>query len=169
MSEKETIRQPLPPADNAPAPVLSNDTKPSGAEAFFLNDFIIDRLFQGIERGDYIFLYYIQMCLDKTPDSDQVYLSDLADAMHLNVTELSRAIERLQDKGYVLWKTDAALGKTYVVFTSKTIELMADEKKRIIKCYEAIVQEIGMGELAGVVITLKKIRDIINRTNAEME
>ncbi|MCD7863253.1 MAG: MarR family winged helix-turn-helix transcriptional regulator [Lachnospiraceae bacterium] len=169
MSEKETDRQTLPPADNSPEPVRTDDAKSSGAEAFFLNDFNMDRLFQGIERGDYLFLYYIQMCLDKTPDSDQVYLSDLADAMHLNVTELSKAVERLQDKGYILWKTDAALGKTYVVFTSKTIELMADEKKRITKCYEAIVQEIGMGELAGVVITLKKIRDIINRTNAEME
>ncbi|MCD7750731.1 MAG: MarR family winged helix-turn-helix transcriptional regulator [Lachnospiraceae bacterium] len=169
MSDKDMNQQTLPPADNSPQPVRTDDTKSTGAEAFFLNEFNIDRLFQGIERGDYIFLYYIQMCLDRTPDSDLVYLSDLADAIHLNVTELSKAIERLQDKGYVLWKTDAALGKTYVVFTSKTIELMADEKKRITKCYEAIVQEIGMGELAGVVITLKKIRDIINRTNAEME
>ncbi|MCD7738191.1 MAG: hypothetical protein LUH58_04015 [Lachnospiraceae bacterium] len=98
-----------------------------------------------------------------------MYLSELASAMNLKVTEISRAMERLQDKGYVIWKTDASLGKTYVTFTTKTIELMADEKKRIIKCYEAVVQEIGMGELAGTVMTLKKIRDIVNQTNAEME
>ncbi len=145
------------------------ETDAPAAEAFFLNDFNVDRLFRGIERGDYIFLYYIQMCKEAHPEQENVYLAELAEAMNLKVTEISRAMERLQDKGYVIWKTDASLGKTYVTFTSKTIELMADEKRRIIKCYEAVVQEIGMGELAGTVMTLEKIRDIVNQTNAEMD
>ncbi|MCD8131074.1 MAG: MarR family transcriptional regulator [Lachnospiraceae bacterium] len=139
------------------------------AESFFLNSFNVDRLFRGIERSDYIFLYYIQMCIEAHPQQEKVYLAELAEAMNLDISEISRATERLQDKGYVIWKTDTSLGKTYVVFSSKAVELMADEKRRIIKCYEAVVQEIGMGELAGVVTTLKKIRDIINQTNAEME
>ncbi|MCD7806433.1 MAG: MarR family transcriptional regulator [Lachnospiraceae bacterium] len=139
------------------------------AESLFLSDFNVDRLFRGIGRADYIFLYYIQLCMENHPEQEQVYLAELADAMSLNVTEISKAMEHLQDKGYVIWKTDATLGKTYVIFTSKTVELMAYEKKRITKCYEAVVQEIGMGELAGTVMTMKKIRDIVNQTTAEME
>ncbi|MCD8327198.1 MAG: MarR family winged helix-turn-helix transcriptional regulator [Lachnospiraceae bacterium] len=167
---------------NASISVADNDTIPGtaklnpqweadapAAESFFLNNFNVDRLFRGIERGDYIFLYYIQMYKEGHPEQEPVYLSELAEAMNLNVTEISKAMEHLQDKGYIIWKTDASLGKTYVLFTTKTVELMADGKERIIKCYEAVVQEIGMGELAETVMTMKKIRDIINQTNTEME
>ena len=34
--------------------------------------------------------------------------------MGLKVTELSKAVEKLQDKGFVAWKTDREAGRTYV-------------------------------------------------------
>ncbi len=157
-----------PSADSA-EPIHTDAPKSTGAEAFFLEYFNVDRVFRGIDRADYIFLYYIQLCKDQNPDRELVYLSDLSAAMKLDVTEISKAIERLQDRGYVIWKTDASQGKTYVLFTSKTVEMMADEKKRIMNCYQAIVQEIGMGELGATVMTLRKIMDIIKRTNAGNE
>ncbi len=147
----------------------ADSTRQPAAESFFLDNFNLDRLFRGIERGDYIFLYYIRQCQNETPDEEKVYLSRLAEAMNLSVTAISGAVERLQDRGYVLWGTDAALGKTYVVLTSKSVELMNEEKERMKRSYEAIVQEIGMGELAGTVSTLRKIMDIIRRTNAPVD
>lgn len=63
--------------------------------------------------------------------------------MHFELPDISKAIEKLQDKGYVSWKTDNSAGKTYVELTSKAVELMFDERLRMKKCYEQIREEIG--------------------------
>ncbi|MFR2124644.1 MAG: hypothetical protein ACLS34_06965 [Faecalibacterium sp.] len=48
--------------------------------------------------------------------------------MGLKITELSKAVEKLQDKGLVAWKTDREAGRTYVELSSKAVELMAEER-----------------------------------------
>ncbi|EOS38371.1 hypothetical protein C808_02572 [Lachnospiraceae bacterium M18-1] len=134
-------------------------------EIFFLNNFNIDRVFGTIERADYVFLYYIKICADESVQQDRVYLSELAGAMHLALPEISKAMENLQEKGYVSWKTDNSAGKTYVELTSKAVELMSDERLRMKKCYEQIREEIGEEELSGMVQTMKKITGILKRVN----
>jgi len=134
-------------------------------EMFFLNNFDIDRVFGTIERADYLFLYYIKNCADESVQEGKVYLSGLAEAMHLSLPEISKAMENLQDKGYVSWKTDYSAGKTYVELTSKAVELMSDERLRMKKCYEQIREEIGEEELSGMIQTMKKITGILKRVN----
>lgn len=134
-------------------------------EVFFLDNFDIDRVFGTIERADYLFLYYIKICADETAQGKNVYLSELAEAMHLGIPEISKAMGNLQEKGYVSWKTDSSVGKTYVELTSKAVELMCDERLRMKKCYEQIREEIGEEELAGMMQTMKKITGILKRIN----
>ena len=74
-------------------------------EWFFLHNFDADRVFNTIQRADYLILYYIKMEADQHPEQT-IYLADLAAAMGLKITELSKAVEKLQDKGLVAWKTD---------------------------------------------------------------
>ena len=130
-------------------------------EQFFLNNFDIDRVFNSIERADYLFLYYIKSIVDAHEGNERVYLSDLADAMNLSIPELSREIEKLQDKGYVMWKTDSEAGKTYVKLTSKAVELMRDEIRWMKNCYTRIREEIGEDELEKASETVKKINAIL--------
>ena len=96
------------------------------AEWFFLHNFDVDKVFSTIQRADYLILYYIRMRSEQNP-CGKVYLADLAAAMSLKVTELSKAVEKLQDKGLVAWKTDRDAGRTYVELSSKAVELMAEE------------------------------------------
>ena len=81
--------------------------------------------------------------------------------MRLQIPELSKAVEKLQDKGYVLWMTDNEAGKTYVQLTSKAIELMADEKRRMRESYRRIREEISEEELSQMVRTMKKVTAIL--------
>lgn len=134
-------------------------------EVFFLNNFDIDRVFGTIERADYLFLYYIKTCADETAQGKNVYLSELAEAMHLGIPEISKAMGNLQEKGYVSWKTDSSVGKTYVELTSKAVELMCDERLRMKKCYKQIREEIREEELTGMMQTMKKITGILKRIN----
>ena len=92
-------------------------------EWFFLHELNVDKVFSTIQRADYLILYYIKVEQEAHP-GEKLYLADLAAAMGLRVTELSKGIEKLQDSGFVTWKTDREAGRTYVELSSKAVELM---------------------------------------------
>lgn len=138
-------------------------------ETFFLNNFNMDKIFNSIERTDYFFLYYIKCCTDETAGAGKVYLTSLAEAMRISIPVLSKAMENLQDKGYVVWKTDRDEGRTYVELTSKAIELMGDERKRMEKCYKMIREEISGEELEQVLRTMKRINGILASVSGNPE
>ena len=129
-------------------------------EAFFLENINLDRVFNTIEKTDYLFLYYIRSCAGRD-ERGRAYLSELSDVMKIEIPELSRTMENLQSKGYVLWQTDHEEGRTYVELTSKAVELMREEKKRMTGCYEQILDEIGPEEMERTVQTMRKITSIL--------
>ena len=129
-------------------------------EWFFLHNFDVDKVFSTIQRADYLVLYYIRQQAAQHPGS-KVYLADLAAAMGLKVTELSKAVEKLQDKGFVAWKTDKEVGRTYVELTSKAVELMAEERDFMKRCYARLRTELGDEELRRTVDTMQKVTAIL--------
>lgn len=129
-------------------------------EWFFLHNFDVDRVFSTIRRTDYLVLFYIKMRQESHPD-EKLYLADLAAEMGVKVTELSKDIEKLQDQGYVRWLTDREAGRTYVELTSKAVELMAEERDLMKRCYARLRTELGDEELRRTVDTLQHMRDIL--------
>ena len=122
-------------------------------EWFFLHNFDVDRVFSTIRRTDYLVLFYIKMRQESHPD-EKLYLADLA-------AERSKGIEKLQDQGYVRWLTDREAGRTYVELTSKAVELMAEERDLMKRCYARLRTELGDEELRRTVDTLQHMRDIL--------
>ena len=129
-------------------------------EWFFLHNFDIDKVFSTIQRADYLVLYYIKMQQEQHPD-EKLYLADLAAAMGIKVTELSKGIEKLQDKGLVVWKTDREAGRTYVELSSKAVELMAEERDFMKRCYARLRAELGDDELRRTVDTMQHLTAIL--------
>ena len=141
--------------------MMSVELKHHPEEWFFLHNFDIDKVFSTIQRADYLILYYIKMQAEQhvfpfnlqdsrrgcRQGSCKVYLADLAAVMGLKVTELSKAVEKLQDKGFVAWKTDREAGRTYVELSSKAVELMAEERAFMQRCYARLRAELGDEEL----------------------
>lgn len=136
-------------------------------EIFFLDNFNVDRIFNAIERTDYLFLYHIKRCEGQGSQGKRVYLSVLADTMNMAIPQISKAIEGLQNKGYVSWKTDNEAGKTYVKLTSKAVELMRDERERMENSYKRILEEIGEEELDRTIRTMQIIAGILKETAAD--
>ena len=122
---------------------MSVELKHHPEEWFFLHNFDIDKVFSTIQRADYLILYYIKMQAEQHPDR-KVYLADLAAVMGLKVTELSKAVEKLQDKGFVAWKTDREAGRTYVQ-----------------RCYARLRAELGDEELHRAVSTMQSVTAIL--------
>lgn len=140
--------------------MMSVELKHHPKEWFFLHNFDIDKVFSTIQRADYLILYYIKMQAEQHPDS-KVYLADLAAVMGLKVTELSKAVEKLQDKGFVAWKTDREAGRTYVELSSKAVELMAEERAFMQRCYARLRAELGDEELHRAVSTMQSVTAIL--------
>ena len=140
--------------------MMSVELKHHPEEWFFLQNFDIDKVFSTIQRADYLILYYIKMQAEQHPDS-KVYLADLAAVMGLKVTELSKAVEKLQDKGFVAWKTDREAGRTYVELSSKAVELMAEERAFMQRCYARLRAELGDEELHRAVSTMQSVTAIL--------
>ena len=140
--------------------MMSVELKHHPEEWFFLHNFDVDRVFSTIRRTDYLVLFYIKMRQESHPD-EKLYLADLAAEMGVKVTELSKGIEKLQDQGYVRWLTDREAGRTYVELTSKAVELMAEERDFMKRCYARLRTELGDEELHRTVDTLQHMRDIL--------
>ena len=129
-------------------------------EWFFLHEFNVDKVFSTIQRADYLILYYIKVEQETHPDK-KVYLADLAAAMGIRVTELSKGIEKLQDSGFVAWKTDREAGRTYVELSSKAVELMAEERALMQRCYQRLRTELGEEKLRRTVTTMQRATAIL--------
>ena len=130
-------------------------------EWFFLHELNVDKVFSTIQRADYLILYYIKVEQEAHPGA-RIYLADLAAAMGLRVTELSKGIEKLQDKGFVAWKTDREAGRTYVELSSKAVELMAEEQVLLQRCYRRMRAELGDAELRRAAATMQRATAILN-------
>ena len=129
-------------------------------EWFFLHELNVDKVFSTIQRADYLILYYIKVEQEAHP-GEKLYLADLAAAMGLRVTELSKGIEKLQDSGFVTWKTDREAGRTYVELSSKAVELMAEEQALLQRCYRRMRTELGDEELRRAAATMQRATAIL--------
>ena len=129
-------------------------------EDFFLNRIDIGKIFEYMERSEYIFLYNIQKCM-QTSGNDKAYMSELAGQMKLSVIETSRVVKNLEDKGYVTWQTDDNKERTFVKLTVKAQEAMAHQNDKMVKAYRKISSEISEDEIKQAITTLGKIREIV--------
>ena len=102
----------------------------------------------------------VARCMVAHP-GEKLYLADLAAAMGLRVTELSKGIEKLQDSGFVTWKTDREAGRTYVELSSKAVELMAEERDFMKRCYARLRTELGDDELRRAVDIMQKVTAVL--------
>lgn len=139
----------------------SSNTTRKPEELFFFEHFNTDILFRTIKRADYALLYAINTHAGLRGRPGRAYLSDLSRELEIPIPSLSRTMERLQDRGLVTWKTDRHAGQTYVKLTSKAVELMEDESRRMRAAYQRIRAEIDREELERTLETVRKITAIL--------
>lgn len=133
----------------------------SKEERFFIENFDTANIFAAIDRIDFVYLFTIK----KMQKENKVYLSDLAQAMNQPMAMISRSMERIQDKGYIIWKVDDEVGKTYVKLTVKAIEMLEDQRKTLDTIYARIKEKFSEEELEKVSAIMKEIRDIARELN----
>ena len=74
----------------------------TSAEEFFLKSINVESIFEFVERTDYLFLYSIKECVEKSDCHEGVYLSEVAEYMKLSIPETSKMVKSLENKGYII-------------------------------------------------------------------
>lgn len=136
-------------------------------EEFFLHKMNVEKVFAFLDRTDYFFLYNIKKCMETSELEEGVYLSELADYVNLPMSKLSAAVKKLQEKGYVSWKTDMQQERTFITLTNSAMELMAQQKRHMMDAYEKIVNGIRKEDIETTLLTLGKIRELMAETLQE--
>lgn len=122
-----------------------------------------------IARTDYFFLHNIKECIEKSELENGVYLSELAGEMRMSVTDTSKAVKGLEEKGYVTWKLDEDKKKTYIILTDKAYELERGQKRKLLDLYEQITANIRKEDMEVTMLTLSKIRQLLEDSTAVAE
>ena len=130
-------------------------------EEFFLKSMNVEKVFAFLDRTDYFFLYNIKKCMETSELEEGVYLSELAEFMGLPMAKISITVKKLQEKGYVSWKTDMKEERTFITLMTSAKELMRRQKERMMNAYEKILTNIRKEDLETTLLTLSKIRDLL--------
>lgn len=130
-------------------------------ELFLMEKNSTESLFKIVDRADYLMLRYVDICRQKYPDQNRVYLVNLANEMEVPISEISKAVTHLQDKNYVVWKTDESGRMTYVEITDVARSRMNAQNKRIERMKEKIMEEISPEALATTIETMEKVAAMV--------
>lgn len=120
-----------------------------------------ESLFNIVDRADYLMLRYIDICRQKYPDQNRVYLVNLANEMEVPISEISKAVTHLQDRNYVTWKTDESGRMTYVEITDLARSRMSAQEKRIERMKEKVMESISDEDLATTIRTMEKVAELV--------
>lgn len=130
-------------------------------EEFFLKKINLDKVFSLLDKSEYMLIYYIRHMEERNEKSERVYLADLASEMNLTIPEVSKIVQRLQDREHIYWKTDVTKGRTYVQLTESAKRLMEDQKKKLTEYYARIKEEIPEEDLKTTLTTIYKISQML--------
>lgn len=139
----------------------------TGVEQLFLDNVSVEMVFNLIDRIDYLFLRYIRNVGNQEAEKKEVYLSELAEGLQLPMAEVSKEVNRLQDKGYVRWLMGEKRDRTYVEVTQTAVDLLERQKEHLKEIYQKIVEELGEEETMVMLRSMHRIAEIVKREQPE--
>ncbi len=139
----------------------------TGVEQLFLDNVSVEMVFNLIDRIDYLFLRYIRDAGNQEAERQEVYLSDLAKGLQLPMSEVSKEVNRLQEKGYLKWLMSEKRDRTYVEVTQTALDLLERQKAHLHEIYEKILAELGEEETMSMLHSMHRIAEIVKREQPE--
>ncbi|MCD8120160.1 MAG: hypothetical protein LUE29_11925 [Lachnospiraceae bacterium] len=131
-------------------------------DRFFLEYFDANRVLASAERLDSVYLRFIETGERHSESERGVYISELAEATGFPIKRISSMMTRLQDKGYIVWKTNTEKDRTYVELTGKAKEALATDMDRNWKLYKTIRENVSLNDLTVTAKTLHRISELIS-------
>ena len=123
----------------------------------------LTKIFPDISTMDYIALWVISRLAEKKPDSDKIYLQDIAADLKVPMNRVSEMIQKLRDKGVLIWTHDGDGSEgTYVKLTGSGQEVMKKQQEILGSYYRNVIEEFGKEEFVRMLQMLARLERIMN-------
>ncbi len=123
----------------------------------------LTKIFPDISTMDYIALWVISRLAEKKPDIDKIYLQDIAADLKVPMNRVSEMIQKLRDKGVLIWTHDGDGSEgTYVKLTESGQEVMKKQQEILGSYYRNVIEEFGKEEFVRMLQMLARLERIMN-------
>ena len=130
----------------------------------------IQELFRKMTLQEYIALYTIVSERDGSSDHvGRSYLKNLSEKMQLTIRQTSQMVEKLKDRGLVLWSYDGTGSEgTYVTVTEMGEKLFQEQEKILRDCYGKVINKFGKENLTLLLKLMKQLDNLMCSEIKEM-
>lgn len=137
---------------------------------YLMNKGKIQELFRKMTLQEYIALYTIVSERDGSSDHvGRSYLKNLSEKMQLTIRQTSQMVEKLKDRGLVLWSYDGTGSEgTYVTVTEMGEKLFQEQEKILRDCYGKVINKFGKENLTLLLKLMKQLDNLMCSEIKEM-
>ena len=140
-------------------------------QRYLFNREHIKDIFMKMSMPEYIALHHIAM-EEENADiySGRTYLKDLSDKLQMTMRQISKMIERLRDKGYVLWSHDGNGSEgTYVTITESGRTLLREQEEAMKRYYGKVFDKFGKENLIQLLQLMKQLETVMSSEIESLE
>lgn len=130
---------------------------------YLMNKGKIQELFRKMTLQEYIALYTIASEGDSSAESDgRTYLKELSEKMELTMRQTSKMVEKLKDRGLVLWSYEGTGSEgTYVTVTETGRKLFQEQEMILRECYGKVIDKFGKENLTQMLKLMKQLDELM--------
>lgn len=138
---------------------------------YLMNKDQVKNFFKELSISEYIALHNIAENSENADIySGRTYLKELADKMQLSIRQVSKMVERLRDRGMLLWSHDGNGSEgTYVTITDLGTKTMRQQEEVLKEYYGRVIEKFGKENLIQMLQLMKQLETVMSSEMEELE
>lgn len=129
---------------------------------YMINQKQVASLFEDISIPQYIALHSIAKSISDK-EIEKTYLKDIADELEIPISNVSKMIAELRERGLVLWEHEGNGSEgTYVTITESGIRLMNQQQTILKNYYSRVIEKFGEDKLVLLLKLMKELEDAMD-------
>lgn len=119
-------------------------------------------IFSDISIRDYMVLVMLSRKLGIHEPEAKVYLSEISAELNMPITQVSKLVQNLQEKGYVYWKHDEdGSHGTYIYLSETGRELIAKQQEILKGYFIKVVEQMGYEKFVQVIDLMSELETVM--------
>lgn len=140
-------------------------------QRYLMNKGNIKELFKKISIPEYIVLHSVAMESELSSIyGGRTYLKELSEKMELTISQTSKMIGKLRDRGLLTWSHDGDGSEgTYVTITESGKRLLNEQEEILRKYYGNVIDKFGREKLIQLLQLMKELETVMSGEFEELE
>ncbi len=126
------------------------------------------KLFSEISLYDYIALLLLQSRMGL--GEDRIYLKEICEELDLPMSQVSKRVQRMQNRGFVYWTHDATdRPGTFITLSETGRDALSKQEEKIANFFEKAITKYGAEDFIKLMELRLRFNDTMDEILGEME